>query len=225
MSYFEHFPAIKYSNPDTGQSDIVTNIIKRVGIKKSVEDNLVSYWEQYNDGKDRPEVLSYRLFDDPSVHWITMILNSVIDPYYDWVLSDQNFDAMINEKYPNNYRIIEVTPDINLADDDSLESFMMLPVIQGEIDFDKVYSSDQKYHAQIIYQGENNDYTTGGYGNFPASGVEKNAIKQINRTDSSYEIITNWDYEVAKNTEKESVVVPDSQYIISLQEELRMLFK
>ena len=161
-----------------------------------------------------------------------MILNSVIDPYYDWVLSDQNFDAMINEKYPNIYKIIEVTPDINLADDDSLESFMMLPVIQGEIDFDKVYSSNQKYHAQIIYQEENNlevldSYTTavGGYSNFPVSGVEKNAIKQINRTASSYEIITNWDYEVAKNTEKESVVVPDSQYIISLQEELRMLFK
>ena len=36
MSYFENFPIINYRDPTTGVMRTVTDILKRVGIKKSL---------------------------------------------------------------------------------------------------------------------------------------------------------------------------------------------
>ena len=106
MSYFEKFPLINYRDPTTGVMRTVTDILKRVGIKKSLYNSVIEYYTEQIYTKDRPEVFSATLYDDPHKYWINMMANHVIDPYYDWVLSDENFSAMIKEKYPNKYVIL-----------------------------------------------------------------------------------------------------------------------
>jgi hypothetical protein len=49
---------------------------------------------------DRPEVFAHRVYGDPKMHWVILNMNNMVNPYYDWVLSQQSFDNMMEEKYP-----------------------------------------------------------------------------------------------------------------------------
>ena len=85
-----------------------------------------------------------------------MMANHVIDPYYDWVLSDENFSAMIKEKYPNKYVILRdvaldnypiigetlQTPEANLVWYTNVIDFMPLPDKADENNSSQLIISD-----------------------------------------------------------------------------------
>jgi len=50
---------------------------------------------------DTPASLSYFLYGSEKYEWLIYCLNNIVNPYYDWPLSENDFYDMIEEKYLN----------------------------------------------------------------------------------------------------------------------------
>ena len=100
MAYFSNFPKIIYDLNKDKNRKLVTDILRRVVIRQKVKTN-ASVFENYQaSGLDRPEILADKIYDDLDLYWIIMMMNDVVDPFYDFVLDDQSMETTIDTKYP-----------------------------------------------------------------------------------------------------------------------------
>ena len=98
--YFDNFPVIRYGSTD-GTIKNVTNLLRRVAVRSKVKTNS-SLFDTYDvKNGETPEIIADKLYDDPKLHWIIMLLNNVTDRYHDWPMSEQQFNTYLNEKYSN----------------------------------------------------------------------------------------------------------------------------
>ena len=98
--YFDNFPVIRYGSTD-GTIKNVTNLLRRVAVRSKVKTNS-SLFDTYDvKNGETPEIIADKLYDDPKLHWIIMLLNNVTDRYHDWPMSEQSFETFIKDKYTN----------------------------------------------------------------------------------------------------------------------------
>jgi len=101
VSYFKNFPTIVYSF-DTGNlvsTFAMTDILRRVRADDVNVANVLSY-DEYDIGDDEtPEILADKLYGDPTLHWVILISNEILDPRWDWPLPVQSLQNFIINKY------------------------------------------------------------------------------------------------------------------------------
>jgi|TARA_R110000851_G_scaffold39966_4_gene101110 hypothetical protein len=91
--YFDKLPQIKYSNTDS------IDITRRISITD------VAYYDPYIfytydiSEHERPDQFSYRYFDDQYKSWILYLSNKIVDPYYEWYMTNDEFNSFLNTKY------------------------------------------------------------------------------------------------------------------------------
>jgi hypothetical protein len=101
MSYFNKFPLIEYTFDSGKTTKIGVDILKRVGFKESIK-NTIELFSEYEiiDG-ETPEMVSNKIYGDPSLHWVIMLMNDIVNPYYDWPLSTRVLNKSNTKvKYP-----------------------------------------------------------------------------------------------------------------------------
>ena len=99
--YFESFPIISYDSVGQGNRKFVTNLLRRVGVRAKVKSN-VALFDTYDvRAGETPEELADKLYDDPELHWIVLLMNNITDRYHQWPLTENQFLAHINDKYDN----------------------------------------------------------------------------------------------------------------------------
>ena len=47
---------------------------------------------------DTPSILAYQVYGDANKHWVILLFNNIINPYYDWPLGRQAFFAFVNKR-------------------------------------------------------------------------------------------------------------------------------
>ena len=120
--YFENFPLIPYDSVGNGNFKVVTNLLKRVAVRSKVKTN-TSYFDTYDIKEgETPEMLADKLYDDPELHWIILLLNDITDRYHQWPQNQNQFLACINDKYSNvdathHYEISQVSGDTTIKID------------------------------------------------------------------------------------------------------------
>ena len=98
--YFDSFPIIPYGSTD-GTVKNVTNLLRRVAIRTKVKSNAALY-DTYNvKNGETPEIIADKLYEDPELHWVVLLINNVTDRYHDWPMSEQQFSTYVNEIYSN----------------------------------------------------------------------------------------------------------------------------
>ena len=79
--YFDRFPKIIYEFPFTNGSVLrqVTDITVNLRPLRNVLENVV-YYEDYDivDG-DTPEIIAERVYKNPELHWVIMLINEKYD--------------------------------------------------------------------------------------------------------------------------------------------------
>jgi hypothetical protein len=96
-SYFKNFNTIQYGN-STSNSTVV-DITERVVVLNNVQKNLNGYYPMdITDGK-RADLVSYNMYKDPYASWTLYLANDIVDPYYEWYMTDQQFNDYIVSKY------------------------------------------------------------------------------------------------------------------------------
>lgn len=91
--YFEKFPKIEY------EGNTLPDISIRYKINTLVKESENTY-ELYrlSDG-EKPEDVAYRVYGDPTYHWVVLLMNDVVDPLDDWFRNDEEMELLLTAKY------------------------------------------------------------------------------------------------------------------------------
>ena len=99
--YFSRFPKGNYDIKGDGNQKLVTDLMRRIKIRSKIADQ-ISIYDRYDVvSGERPEDIAFKHFGDPELHWVVLLTNNISDAYYDWPLSDQEFETYVNNKYTN----------------------------------------------------------------------------------------------------------------------------
>lgn len=96
--YFDKFPVISYSNNQA------VDITRRVTLLDRVSRNPYIFYPYDLEGQERADQLSNRYYQDSYKSWLLYISNKITDPYYDWYLSQDELDELIEKKYGSLYK-------------------------------------------------------------------------------------------------------------------------
>jgi hypothetical protein len=93
MSYFNHFPLVKY-----GTSNQV-NLTRRTAINEEFKTNPAYYYEHNVIEGDTPENLADRFYDDADLAWVILQFNDIVNVFEQWPKSQYELDEYIKDKY------------------------------------------------------------------------------------------------------------------------------
>ena len=120
--YFSKFPYIVYDSVGNGDFKIVTNLLRRVAIRSKVKANTL-FFDTYDVKEgETPEMVAHKLYGDPELHWIVLLVNNVTERYHQWPKNTNQFLAYINDKYSDvdathHYEISQVSGDTTIKID------------------------------------------------------------------------------------------------------------
>ena len=98
--YFKRFNKILYGF-DKKNFKTVTDIMQRIKVRDKVLNNVVLYNKYDVKSGDTPETIAYKHFGSADLHWVILLTNNIVDRYYDFPLSEQEFEIFLNDKYDN----------------------------------------------------------------------------------------------------------------------------
>jgi hypothetical protein len=91
--YFENFPTITYE----GQK--VRDITRRNQFTKVVSTNPLLYLPYTVKEGQRPEDVANFYYGSTDYTWLVYVSNNIIDPYHQWPMAENDFNAYLIEKY------------------------------------------------------------------------------------------------------------------------------
>ena len=126
--YFAQFPLNLYDSVGDESYKLVTHLLKRVAIRAKVKVNTL-FFDTYDVKEgETPEMIADKLYDDPELHWIVLMVNDITDRYHQWPKNQNQFLSHINDKYSNisgthHYEISQTSGDttikINIGTDNT----------------------------------------------------------------------------------------------------------
>ena len=99
--YFDNFPVIIYDSVGEGKYKDVTNLLRRVALRSKVKSNALVFDTYDVKEGETPEIIADKLYRDPELHWVILLINDITDRYHQWPMSTPQFLAFINDKYVN----------------------------------------------------------------------------------------------------------------------------
>ena len=99
MAYFDRFPLMAYDVAANGNYKLLPDILRRVKLRTGIRSGTFLF-DNYDvkDG-ERPEDIAFKWFGDPEYHWVILMTNNITDRYYQWPLSQPQFQEHLADKY------------------------------------------------------------------------------------------------------------------------------
>lgn len=97
--YFSNFPQIQYTLPSLNRVNTVTDVTRRFVIRDFYKKNLFSFFKYDIIEGQRPDSVAYDLYGDSTLDWLILLPNEILDPYFQWPLSQNQLNDMIRKKY------------------------------------------------------------------------------------------------------------------------------
>ena len=124
-NFFENFPRIAYTLDNSETEQVVKDIFKRAILSKEFQNNN-SYFELYEIlGSETPEQLSFRFYGTQDLHWLILLTNNIVDPRFEWPLSQDNLIKQTEAKYGSERNVFTTNRAVN-AKGYQVESFFIL---------------------------------------------------------------------------------------------------
>lgn len=95
--YFSKFPKLAYTKNNV--TTIITDLMARVNVVRNPLDNISLFYEYNVQEGDTPEIIASKYYSDPELHWVILMFNDMVDPFYDWPMHYQQFVDFIVSKY------------------------------------------------------------------------------------------------------------------------------
>jgi len=99
--YFKNFPVIPYDSIGNGQIKYATNLLRRVAVRQKVKTNVLLYDTYDVKQGETPESIADKLYGDPELHWVVLLVNDITDRYHQWPMTYAQFLQFVNDKYSN----------------------------------------------------------------------------------------------------------------------------
>lgn len=110
--YFENLPDMLYAFRIDGKLVLKTvkDITANVRPLKRILEQVV-YYEDYDiDGDDTPEIIAEKMYGDPLLHWVILLVNEKYNYLEDWPIPDWKMSEYVTLKYGagNEYDIHQI---------------------------------------------------------------------------------------------------------------------
>ena len=97
--YFRKIEKGFYDLKADGNPKIVTDLMTRVKVREKVI-NEMSLYDKYDvPSGERPEDTAFKHFGSAEYHWVVLMTNNITDAFYEWPMSEQDFEAFLKDKY------------------------------------------------------------------------------------------------------------------------------
>ena len=97
--YFNSFPTIPYDSIGDGNFKDVKNLMRRVAVRSKVRTNTLMFDTYDIKEGETPESIADKLYDNPELHWVVLMVNDITDRYHQWPMLQSQFLQYINDKY------------------------------------------------------------------------------------------------------------------------------
>ena len=82
-----------------GNYKLLPDILRRVKQRSAIKDGQFIF-DNYDvrDG-EKPEDVAVKWFGDPEYHWVILMTNNITDRFYEWPMTQPQFQNFIEDKY------------------------------------------------------------------------------------------------------------------------------
>lgn len=217
IGYFKNFNSTIYSlENNANTAKLVTNILQRSTFLKEVVNNTAVFYEYRVKEEDTPEIIADKLYGDAQRHWIVLLFNKIINPYYDFPMRSGVLDKYIQNKYNQ-----------TLAQSQTTLHHYELEVTKNVLSRGSLVSSDVQTYTVGPYVV---NYTTGALTARAVPGTIDSSITYTpivtslsNGTQIQYiekvTAVSNYNYEQTQNELRKTIKLIDNKYISQIEQE------
>lgn len=210
--YFKFFQKVPYyQQTDAKSFDIVTNIITRFSLEENFKNNTSVYNKYTIKDGETPEQLAKRFYGEQERHWMILMMNNVVDPFYDWPLEHKSFVNYVTNKYSsNNYADTANTniSGLNWSRQNTHSYYKVIETTFNETTKTQIFEIDSETYAN----------TEIGSITIPPLQDGSQITKVVSRKVKSY-----YDYEYELNEDKREIKILKPEFATTLYEELLRL--
>ena len=206
--YFNYFPKTVYTL-NSLDVETVTNITSRFGFEQSFKDNSAVYYEYDIQDGDTPEIIASKFYDSPEQHWAVLMINNIVDPQFDWPLDQRTIISYMNEKYSANASVGQSGTTWAQANIHSYYKIETRISNSTEAELQTKLQIDANTYANVAATTTNLTLDDGN----------SITITTTKETKSYY------DYEIEENEAKRTIKLLKPEFVSSIEEELRNVFK
>lgn len=186
--YFRRIPNFTTSSRlNNRSSNLDTTEVKNIFRRFKLRDDIVSdfsAFEQYNiKGDERPDQVADLFYDDPTLDWVILTTNNIIDQRYSWPMSDYELYEYAYKKYGEDINAIKHYETYEIVDSSDTERVVLDAglIVDGNFTF-KFYNPTTQSYSEL-----SNEFVA--------------------------KPITNWEYETRLNDEKRTIVILRRTYL------------
>ena len=99
MSYFNKFPMLAYDMKGNKIRKLLPDILRRVKLRASVLSGVMLFDKYDVKEGEKPEDVAFKWFGDPEYHWVILTTNNITDRFYQWPMTQPQFQNFIEDKY------------------------------------------------------------------------------------------------------------------------------
>ena len=97
--YFSRFPLRVYDMKGDKVYKLLPDILRRVKLRSGIKAGQFIFQEYDVKDGERPEDVAFKWFGDPEYHWVILTTNNITDRYYQWPMTQPQFQEYIEDKY------------------------------------------------------------------------------------------------------------------------------
>jgi hypothetical protein len=206
--YFSYFPKTIYTL-DSSNADAVTSIVSRFAFESSFRNNTAVYYEYNIQDSDTPEIIANKFYGDSEKHWVVLMLNQIVDPQFDWPLDQRTIISFINEKYSANASVGQ--SGITWAQGNTHSYY--------KIETRTTNSTNTELQTKLQIDANTYANVVSSTSNLILEDGNSITIKVSKETKSYY------DYEVEQNETKRIIKLLKPEFVSSVEDELRAVFR
>ena len=99
MSYFDKFPLMTYDIKNNNVYKLLPDILRRVKLRSSIRSGVFLFDKYDVPYGDKPEDVAFKIYGDSEFHWVILMTNNITDRYYEWPMTQPQFQNFIEDKY------------------------------------------------------------------------------------------------------------------------------
>lgn len=101
--YFKNIPDFDCVSHIEGAkiSDYITvkNLFKKGKLREDIFQNLAFFTKYKIIGSERPDQVAEKFYEDPTLDWVILLCNNIVNVQTEWPLSQESLDNYLIEKY------------------------------------------------------------------------------------------------------------------------------
>lgn len=97
--FFHKFEKVQYDPYGEQAKRTATNVMNSLLVKYNPVDNTTVYFYHLIKYGETPEYLAQKYYGNAYYHWVIIVLNTIVDPWFDWYLNEREFRAFLTMRY------------------------------------------------------------------------------------------------------------------------------